>query len=117
MERELKRSGDDWLTAVVQRLRRKESPMPYSRLLVIPVILALTTLAYADDSMRQVQVTDKNCWIEIFEDDNFDQDDPHVKLMGDHEYASMTNVFGRDWNDDIESVIVGPNANVRAYSK
>jgi Beta/Gamma crystallin len=91
--------------------------MPYSRLFVIPVILALTTLAYADDSMRQVQVTDKNCWIEIFEDDNFDQDDPHVKLMGDHEYASMTDVFGRDWNDDIESVIVGPNATVKAYSK
>ena len=91
--------------------------MPYSRLFVIVAFLALTTWTYADDSMRQVQVTDKNCWIEIFEDDNFDQDDPHVKLMGQHEYASMTNVLGRNWNDDIESVIVGPNATVKAYSK
>ena len=91
--------------------------MPYSRLFVIVAFLALTTWTYADDSMRQVQVTDKNCWIEIFEDDDFDQDDPHVKLMGDHEYASMTDVLGRNWNDDIESVIVGPNATVKAYSK
>ena len=29
----------------------------------------------------ETQVVDKNCWIEIFEDDNFDMDDPHVKLQ------------------------------------
>jgi Beta/Gamma crystallin len=91
--------------------------MPYSRFFVIVVFLALTTLTYADDSAREVQVTDKNCWVEIFEDNNFDQDDPHVKLMGTQEYATLTNVFGRDWNNDVESVLVGPNANVKAYSK
>jgi len=91
--------------------------MPYSRFFVIIAFLALTTLTYAADPAKEVQVTDKNCWIEIFEDDNFDQDDPHVKLMGPQEYATLTNVFGRDWNNDIESVLVGPNANVKAYSK
>jgi hypothetical protein len=100
-------------------LTQKEIAMPHSRVFefVIIVFVALTTWTYAADSAREVQVVDKNCWIEIFEDDNFDQDDPHVKLMGDHEFASMTDVLGRNWNDDIESVIVGPNATVKAYSK
>jgi hypothetical protein len=24
---------------------------------------------------------DKNCWIEIFEDEKYDADDPHVKMI------------------------------------
>ena len=63
----------------------------------------------------EMQVVDKNCWIEIFEDDNFDQDDPHVVLQGPKEYATLKNVAGKDWSNDIESVIVGSNATVRAY--
>ena len=63
----------------------------------------------------ETQVVDKNCWIEIFEDDNFDMDDPHVKLQGPKEFATLKNLAGKDWSNDIESVIVGSNAKVRAY--
>jgi hypothetical protein len=63
----------------------------------------------------EMQVVDKNCWIEIFEDDDFDADDPHVKLYGPKEFATLKNVAGKDWSNDIESVIVGSNATVRAY--
>jgi len=63
----------------------------------------------------EVQMVDKNCWIEIFEDDNFDADDPHVKLQGPKEYATLKNLAGKDWSNDIESVIVGSNATVRAF--
>ncbi len=63
----------------------------------------------------ETQVIDKNCFIEIFEDDNFDVDDPHVVLQGPKEYATLKNVAGKDWSNDIESVIVGSNATVRAY--
>ena len=66
----------------------------------------------ADMDMRTV---DKNCFIEIFEDDNFDPDDPHVVLQGPKEYASLKDIGGKDWSNDIESVIVGSNATVRAY--
>ena len=68
---------------------------------------------YAAD--MEMQVVDKNCYIEIFEDDNFDNDDPHVKLQGPKEYATLKNLEGKDWSNDIESVIVGSNATVRAY--
>ena len=63
----------------------------------------------------EMQVIDKNCWIEIFEDDDFDADDPHVKLYGPKEFATLKSVAGKDWSNDIESVIVGSNATVRAY--
>jgi hypothetical protein len=63
----------------------------------------------------EMQVVDKNCWIEIFEDDDFDADDPHVKLYGPKEFATLKSVAGKDWSNDIESVIVGSNATVRAY--
>ena len=63
----------------------------------------------------EMQLVDKNCFIEIFEDDNFDVDDPHVVLQGPKEYATLKNLAGKDWSNDIESVIVGSNATVRAY--
>ena len=63
----------------------------------------------------ELQLVDKNCWIEIFEDDNFDADDPHVKIQGPKEVSTMKNLEDKDWANDIESVIVGSNASVHAY--
>ncbi|MEK6761962.1 MAG: beta/gamma crystallin domain-containing protein [Nitrospirota bacterium] len=63
----------------------------------------------------ELQLVDKNCWIEIFEDDNYDANDPHVKIQGPKEVSTMKNLEGKDWANDIESVIVGSNASVHAY--
>jgi hypothetical protein len=77
-------------------------------------VLVLTGLpSYAADI--ELQAVDKNCFIEIFEDDDFDADDPHVVLQGPKDYASLKSIAGKDWANDIESVIVGSNATVRAY--
>ncbi|HVG03075.1 MAG TPA: hypothetical protein VM842_09295 [Nitrospira sp.] len=81
---------------------------------LMAAILAIGGLpAFAAD--LETQVIDKNCFIEIFEDDNFDVDDPHVVLQGPKEYASLKNIAGKDWSNDIESVIVGSNATVHAF--
>jgi hypothetical protein len=63
----------------------------------------------------EVQVVDKACWVEIYEDDNYDKDDPHIQLQGPAEYATLKDLQGRNWNNDIESLIVGPGATVKAY--
>lgn len=68
---------------------------------------------YAAD--LELQVVDENCWIEIFEDDRYDADDPHVKIQGPKDVATLKNLEGKDWSNDIESVIVGSNASVRTY--
>jgi hypothetical protein len=62
-----------------------------------------------------LQVVDKNCFIEVFDDDEYDEDDPHVKIQGPAEYPTLKDVYGRNWNNDIESVIVGSNATVHAW--
>jgi len=80
---------------------------------MIAVIALSGVPAFAAD--LETQVVDKNCWIEVFEDDNYDADDPHVKLQGPKEFATLKNLAGKDWNNDIESVIVGSNAKVKAY--
>ena len=81
--------------------------------LVLAVVALGSLPALAAD--MEIQVVDKNCWVEIFEDDNFDINDPHVKLQGPKEYATLKNLAGKDWSNDIESVIVGSNATVLAY--
>lgn len=75
----------------------------------------LMTQVPANAADMELQMVDKNCWVEIFEDDNFDADDPHVKIQGPKEVASLKNLTGKDWANDIESVIVGSNASVHAY--
>lgn len=86
--------------------------------------LALTFMAgaaYGQENMiasasdMEVQVVDKNCWVELFEDTDFDVDDPHVKVMGPFQSATLENVAGLDWKNEIESLIVGPSATVYAY--
>ena len=77
--------------------------------------LALSAVpAFAAD--LETQVIDKNCYIEVFDDDDFDMDDAHYKIQGPKEFASLKDVGGKNWNNDIESVIVGSNAKVKAYS-
>lgn len=77
------------------------------------IVVGATSFVEAAD--MELQLVDKNCWIEVFDDTKYDADDPHVKVQGPKEYASLKNLNGRDWNNDIQSVIVGSGATVLAY--
>src|SRR5437868_14469638 len=94
----------------------KEVPMLLFKSFIIVGLLALGALSVEAADM-EVQVVDKNCWIEVFDDTKYDVDDPHVKLQGPKEYASLKDLNGKNWNNDIQSVIVGSDTTVRAYSK
>ena len=80
-------------------------------LVIMSVVFVVPSIASAVD----LQVVDKNCWAEIFDDDEFDEGDPHVKIQGPAEYASLKDLYGRNWHNDIESIIVGSNATVHAW--
>ncbi len=82
---------------------------------MIAAIAVFAVPAFAAD--LETQVIDKNCYIEVFDDDNFDMDDAHYKIQGPKEFASLKDLGGKNWNNDIESVIVGSNARVKAYSE
>jgi hypothetical protein len=79
------------------------------------LIIGFAASTYAADT--EIQLVDKACWIEIFEDDNYDKDDPHLQIQGPAEFASLKDLKGRNWSNDIESVIVGPGATVKAYKE
>jgi hypothetical protein len=88
--------------------------MLFFKLFIAGGLIAVGALSVEAADM-EMKMVDKNCWIEIFEDDNYDADDPHVKIQGPKEFATLKNLEGKDWANDIESVIVGSNASVRAY--
>ena len=79
------------------------------------VIMCFAVNRPAQAADLELQVVDKDCWVEIFEDSNYDPDDPHVKIMGPAEFATLKDLSGRDWNNDIQSLIVGPNSMIWAY--
>jgi len=85
--------------------------------LMVSLWLAAAGFPPAHAADMELQAVDKGCWIEVFDDDKYDPDDPHVKIQGPQDFATLKNVAGRDWANDIESVIVGPNAHVKAYKE
>ena len=84
------------------------------KLFIVCGLIAIGALSVEAADM-EVKMVDKNCWIEVFDDTKYDADDPHVKVDGPKEFASLKNLNGRDWNNDIQSVIVGSGATVLAY--
>jgi hypothetical protein len=84
------------------------------KLFIVCGLTAIGALSVEAADM-EIKMVDKNCWIEVFDDTKYDADDPHVKVDGPKEFASLRNLNGRDWNNDIQSVIVGSGATVLAY--
>jgi hypothetical protein len=84
------------------------------KLFIICGLIVIGALSVEAADM-ELQLVDKNCWIEVFDDTKYDADDPHVKVDGPKEFSSLKNLNGRDWNNDIQSVIVGSSATVHAY--
>lgn len=96
--------------------------MKCNQILTASLFLTIITgSAYGNDKIIvsasdiEIQFVDKNCWVDIFEDSQFDVEDPHVRMLGPLQSATLANVAGRDWNNDIQSLIVGPTAMVYAY--
>jgi hypothetical protein len=88
--------------------------MSQFKLFVVCGVIVVGAMS-AEAADMELQMVDKNCWIEVFDDTKYDADDPHVIVQGPKEYASLKNLNGRDWNNDIQSVIVGSGATVLAY--
>ena len=87
-----------------------------SKMLIAFGLVAIGALS-AEAADMEMQIVDKNCWIEVFDDTKYDADDPHVKLQGPKDYASLKDLSGRNWSNDIQSIIVGSSASVLAYKE
>lgn len=76
-------------------------------------VSVMSAYAAADVELKTV---DKACWAEVYEDTDFDVNDPHVKIQGPTQIATLKDYSGRNWSNEIESIVVGPNAHIKAYS-
>lgn len=94
----------------------KEATVLLFKLFLVSGLIAIGALS-VEAADLEMKLVDKNCWIEVFDDTEYDAKDPHVKFQGPKEYATLNNLDGKDWNNDIESVIVGSGATVRAYGE
>lgn len=77
-------------------------------------LFGVGALVFAETELK---VVDKQCWAEIYEDSDFDKNDPHLMIQGPTQIPTLKDYKGRNWNDEIQSIVVGPNATVKAYSK
>ena len=84
------------------------------KFIIVSGLIAIGALSVEAADM-EMKVVDKNCWIEVFDDTKYDADDAHVIVQGPKEFASLKDLNGKNWNNDIQSVIVGSSATVLAY--
>jgi hypothetical protein len=55
------------------------------------------------------------CWVQIFDDKNFDATDDNHMICGPGKWPNLRNLPGAvkiNWSDEIESLKIGPNATV-----
>jgi len=83
--------------------------------LILAGLMGMGVVAAYAASDIELKTVDKACWAEIFEDTDFDKNDPHVTIQGPAEIPSLKDFSGRNWNNEIESIVVGPNAEIKAY--
>lgn len=65
-----------------------------------------------DNNLMKQEVA---CWVEIYMNSGFDKNQPHLLLVGPHELMTLKALKDRNWDNDIESIIVGPRATVVVY--
>lgn len=63
--------------------------------------------------------TGGDCYVELFDADNFDASDDHVKLTEPGRYSTLKNLPGadQDWTDEADSIKVGPGATVTIWAE
>jgi len=86
------------------------------KLFIVGGMLTLGALS-GEAADSDVQIVNKNCWIAIFNETRYETKEPALKVQGPQACASLKNLNGRDWNNDIKSVIVGADARVLAYKE
>lgn len=89
----------------------------YPIALVFSLSAVLATACSNDDNDDHNDPgTQKGCYIELFDGDNFKDD--HIKIEGEGEYADLSNLpgsNGKDWTDEADSFKVGSDASVTVW--
>src|SRR5262252_11180470 len=55
------------------------------------------------------------CWVELFKGEGFSQGSLHTKLQGPASFPTLEKLNDSNWRKNINSLIVGPDAQVVLY--
>lgn len=58
---------------------------------------------------------DNKCWAEIYMNADFDKNAPRLLLIGPHDLSTLKGLNDQNWDNDIESIVLGPEATMVAY--
>ncbi|MDR4494140.1 MAG: hypothetical protein AB7P17_07630 [Nitrospirales bacterium] len=84
-------------------------------------ITFMASWAYGEEKMVvsanniEIQLVDKDCWVDLFVESKLDVDHSHIRMLGPLQSPTLENVAGQNWNNNIQSLMVGPNARLYAY--
>ncbi|HEX5043236.1 MAG TPA: beta/gamma crystallin domain-containing protein [Candidatus Polarisedimenticolaceae bacterium] len=78
------------------------------------LLLGLACVVHRTDVVSPSN-TDNDCWVKVYESDNFRDTGSSATLRGPLDLATLENLEGKDWDDAIESIEVGPNAEVQVW--
>lgn len=73
----------------------------------------------SDTEDAQGSADSADCWVELFDGDNFDENDDHFTLTVPGDYPDLSDLPGaeKDWTDEADSIKVGPAATVTVWSQ
>jgi hypothetical protein len=76
------------------------------------------TAANANQPAAAATAACPDCWVQVFDDKNFDPTDDNHLICGPGKWANLRNLTGAikpNWGDEIESLRVGPRATVMVW--
>ncbi len=73
------------------------------------------TAAISQQRDNNIMKSETDCWAEIYMNEDFDKNDPRLLLVGPHELPTLKSLNDRNWDNDIESILVGPGAVLSVY--
>ncbi len=86
---------------------------------VLALFLSCPAAGSASSVLQQqdnnIMKHESDCWVEIYMNEEFDKNGPRLLLVGAYELDSLKGLNDRNWDNDIESVIVGPTATLSMH--
>ena len=77
-------------------------------------VLAAGCVIHKDEVVTQ-PIPNPDCWVKVYDADHFDGGSSSATIRGPIDLATLDNLEGKDWEDQIESLIVGPDAELHVW--
>ena len=83
-------------------------------LALLALVLGAACVVHRQDVVSPTN-TDADCWVKVYKSDSFRDTGSSATIRGPVDLATLENLEGADWNDEIESLIVGPKAELQVW--